>query len=441
MAMKSKWKSQQIHKQFKNKHRNDFNVHWSSKSNHSTPFVRDCNEFHKNIYTNYNNQDELYIDEEYDEYHPSYWSCSECTYNNIERDLYCFVCQSPFKSPITPNKYSSDFVTLSDHLPAILDFDKDDMDQSIQIAIMCSFDDILPKQSNSELYGKSHIKIKTKEQIERDRRKQREQEKRKKAQKLKREKMRKLQQQERIKREKEEKERKYIAKCFEQCPKLENVIGPNTIHLIRENMEKQYKNSKQFKIKFILNYDVLLRFLSKQSPKDNEWEFVYHGTDCKNDEGIIKNGLIVGGTKGVRIRNGSCYGKGIYCSPRTGTASSYERGSMFICIVRDTKVRRNGAIWVVPNEYDILPLYLVSFPSYHKHSKNKPIFPYFPIPVALQELLKSTKNNVVSTNDDGLSQQILKFIPSFTSLNSKPALHRKIRRKWNAYYKINQYQS
>eukprot|EP00487_Bulimina_marginata_P011112 TRINITY_DN6480_c1_g1_i1.p1 TRINITY_DN6480_c1_g1~~TRINITY_DN6480_c1_g1_i1.p1 ORF type:complete len:189 (-),score=13.47 TRINITY_DN6480_c1_g1_i1:305-871(-) len=184
---------------------------------------------------------------------------------------------------------------------------------------------------------------------------------------------------------------------------------------IQSEISSGYNNYKQFKIKFILSYDVLLRFVSTGSGSDTEWKFVYHGTDCKNDEGIINKGLIVGGTRGVRQAHGAAYGRGIYCSPSSSTARGYEKGSMFVCIVRYKQVKTSGNIWVCPNEKDILPLYLVSFSSKTGNNgvtKTKPQFPYFPIPAALQSILAPT--TTTTEPDDGLSQQIIKFIPSFT---------------------------
>merc|ERR1712048_1546171 len=195
---------------------------------------------------------------------------------------------------------------------------------------------------------------------------------------------------------------------------------------------------KAFEIKLILNEAVLRQFVSSNS--DNQkWEFVYHGTASKNNNGIIANGLIVGGTRGVRVHNGAVYGRGIYCSLNSQTARAYERGSMFVCIARDNGngIRKNGAIWVVQKERDILPLYLVSIGQSSNGQKLKPKWPYFPVSAALQSIIQ--KNVEIGTNDDGMSQRILKFVPTFTLLNDRRGKERKLRRKWSAYHKINRF--
>merc|ERR1712173_75057 len=106
-------------------------------------------------------EDELFIEEESI---PSYWSCSVCTYNNSERDMQCSICSSPFKSTTkSTNQYTSDILTFGDYLPPILDSLvnlEDDMDQSIQFAIMLSYDNYTPPSTNpnTHLYAKSHVK-------------------------------------------------------------------------------------------------------------------------------------------------------------------------------------------------------------------------------------------------------------------------------------------
>merc|ERR1712154_109535 len=79
----------------------------------------------------------------------------------IERDLQCAICSSPFKSAKSANQYTSDTLTFGDYLPPILDSLvnlEDDMDESIQFAIICSYDDYTPTHSNTHLYAKSQIK-------------------------------------------------------------------------------------------------------------------------------------------------------------------------------------------------------------------------------------------------------------------------------------------
>jgi len=430
---KSKWNSQQIQKHFKNKHHNDTQNIFCNKSNHSTLFVKECNAFKKNIYTNYDNEyeDELFIEE----CTSLYWTCSVCTYKNIERDMKCLICSSPFKSLSNTNEYISDTLTFGDYLPPILDSlvnFEDDFDELTQFAILSSFDDYIPlTNSNNHSYAKSHITKPNKTQIERDRiklQKQKENIQKMKALRIEKEK-------ERKQRIKKQNERKILKKYTKECPKLDSVLDEKTNEFIQNNMNKIYFN-KSFLIKLILNVKVLQKFMSDKNASNKKWEFVYHGTESQNNEGIIKNGLIIGGTKGVRIRNGSAYGRGIYCSPNCQTAKSYEKGSMFVCIVRDVQIKKCGTIWIVQKESDILPLYLISIGT----NNGKPKWPYFKISASLLNILnqKNDHDNVMKKNDN-LSQKILKFVPSFNLLNERDGIKRKIKRKWSAYYKINRF--
>mmetsp|Transcript_7978 Transcript_7978/g.17831 ORF Transcript_7978/g.17831 Transcript_7978/m.17831 type:complete len:762 (+) Transcript_7978:131-2416(+) len=54
------------------------------------------------------------------------------------------------------------------------------------------------------------------------------------------------------------------------------------------------------------------RFLSSVESKNCEPTFGYHGTKSRNIPSILENGLLVPGTKGVRVENGSAHGVGIY---------------------------------------------------------------------------------------------------------------------------------
>eukprot|EP00483_Globobulimina_turgida_P012444 UN12467 len=68
---------------------------------------------------------------------------------------------------------------------------------------------------------------------------------------------------------------------------------------------------------------------------------------------------------------------------------------MFICAVNNTRVNHFGSIWVVPDEKDILPLFLASFDKENIKTQTN-----------IRQVNRSNKSN------DGLSQQIIKFIPS-----------------------------
>jgi len=168
---------------------NDYYNYWSKDSDHSTSFVRECNTFQKNSYANYDNLCEL-DDDVFKE------DDGEVAFN--------------------PNQPYSKSLTFGDFLPPILDSIvnfEDDMDELLQYAIMCSFDDFVsssPPNYHSQTLAKTHS---TKAQKQKEERK-------------------------RNRRKREEKIR-----------------------------------------------------------KQREFEFVYHGTESKNNEGIIKKGLIIEGQK------------------------------------------------------------------------------------------------------------------------------------------------
>eukprot|EP01083_Nonionella_stella_P128337 388873_1 len=436
---KNKRNSQQIQKLYKNKHRDEFDdANWSTNAyvSHPMSFGNACNGYQDADEDGYNT---LYMDE-YDEHTPSYWTCTQCTFDNTERELYCSICNSPFKSTANTTKYASDFMTFGDHLPSVFNdmvHLNDDMDESIQIAILTSYH-TMPQPSTNQMQTETYdtprkSSHKTEKQLV-NRAKVR-------AARAKRDQRRLKRERDRAERDRKQEERRHIAKCTTKCPKLSTVVGDKMVDFIASNIKTYYGNTRHH-IKLILKYNILLQFLSSPHANDteckSEWEFVYHGTDSGNNTSIIDKGLIVGGTKGVRVKNGTCHGRGVYCSPHTSTAKCYERGSMFICIVRKKRVRVHGHIWVVPSEKDILPLYLVSFGG---ALPGKLEFPYFPISAYLQSIISPAPQSPLSVLplEDGMSQQLIKFIPSFKTLNQRNTLNRKIKRKWSAYHKINRY--
>ena len=167
----------------------------------------------------------------------------------------------------------------------------------------------------------------------------------------------------------------------------------------------------QFRIKNIMTRYVLDKFLKRGNMKNIQ--IVYHGTGSYNDASIIQKGLVTGGTRGVPIAHGSAHGHGIYCSPSVHTAGSYERGSLFICLVRANKCKQRGDIYVVQNDDDILPIYLASI--------DGSAYGYIYGAVSRGNLLMS-------------------FVPGWKPLNVdvKFKKDRRVKRKWSAYYKLAQ---
>ena len=117
------------------------------------------------------------------------------------------------------------------------------------------------------------------------------------------------------------------------------------------------------------------RFLEQWRSQSCKPALVFHGTAAKNTLSIINNGLVVPGTHGVKVRNGSAYGNGVYCSPNVNTASWYATtmGVLFACLALPGHTVCNGRlddshnskvdsvcagdIWVMRKAAQILPLF------------------------------------------------------------------------------------
>ena len=176
-----------------------------------------------------------------------------------------------------------------------------------------------------------------------------------------------------------------------------------SISWIRSSLETKF-SAKNFKIGFIATVKVIEQFLeSKNQSKD--LSVVYHGTKSQNDVGIINNGLITGGTKGVPIATGRYLGKGIYCSPNVNVAKSYASGSIFICLIRDNGTAKSGDIYVVQSDDDILPIYLAS---------------------GIFDFSQKTQMNV--------NNKIIRFEDNF--YGNEKLNNRRVQRKWSAFHKL-----
>jgi len=173
---------------------------------------------------------------------------------------------------------------------------------------------------------------------------------------------------------------------------------------IKNEFKSQYSNV--FNVRLIVRPKWIKAFFEgkmiKQGKTKNKCpQIVFHGTDSKNDQSICEKSLLIGGTKGVTIANGSAYGHGIYCSPCLSVATSYSGGSIFVCLARFPQ--KNGDIWVVGHEKNILPCFLLSY----------------------EGGLTSVINHSVALETNSL----WRFVPVFEVLNIKD-IHRKWRRKW-----------
>merc|ERR1712154_569718 len=366
------------------------------------------------------------------------WICSRCTFNNVEGSSYCVVCEFSFDQ----NEYTANPIILNDYLHPIFlkqietkqDEENDDYDEQIQCAIASSLqnictdsedtdfsDDIasistsntvkctITNHSNTSIINNKKRKTKTRrisfadywqEMNEYNLMFQRN--------------LKYIHKQNRLRMKENGNETKTLWPGHGTI----NVEAFNTIKQHRELMDAVPSinkisdwlgtrwNVREFTIRNIIRCGVLTKFLRRDhgNIKRNKLEIVYHGTRSCNDQSIINKGLVTGGTKGVPIRHGAAYGKGVYCTPSLLTASGYQRGSLFVCLVRHKKCRKSGNIYVVPNDDDILPLYLASF-VYSGSVANNTIFQFKPFWKPL-------------------------------NLNVKANKERKVRRKWSAFHKL-----
>ena len=67
---------------------------------------------------------------------------------------------------------------------------------------------------------------------------------------------------------------------------------------------------------------------------------VFHGTDSAAIQRIIKGGFKVGGTRGIPVRNGSSYGRGIYTSSEPEAAIQFGKRSGQVILAKVTRVMR-----------------------------------------------------------------------------------------------------
>lgn len=81
-------------------------------------------------------------------------------------------------------------------------------------------------------------------------------------------------------------------------------------------------------------------------------------------------GLVVGGTRGVRIINGDCYGTGVYTAtnPYTSLSYGYLSKALIVCMglvpiddEADDFVYRYGDFIIFRHSYDVFPMWYVQF--------------------------------------------------------------------------------
>jgi len=104
----------------------------------------------------------------------------------------------------------------------------------------------------------------------------------------------------------------------------------------------------------------------------------FHGTRIRNYPSILKEGLIVPGSNGVRVVNGNIYGKGIYVATNPMISLHFsDQNHLLVCgvLLGDWFVTsRVGQIIVVGSSSQVIPCFIV---TYHDESSVICYYPFF----------------------------------------------------------------
>ena len=108
-------------------------------------------------------------------------------------------------------------------------------------------------------------------------------------------------------------------------------------------------------------------------------EFAWHGTPLHNRPGIYSKGLVMGGTKGVRVSNGTALGQGVYVGLQASTSISYTRRTpqaayhLLACAVIPGAPQTNrGTMRAIHAQNHVLPVFEIVV----RHSCNN----HYPMP-------------------------------------------------------------
>jgi len=127
---------------------------------------------------------------------------------------------------------------------------------------------------------------------------------------------------------------------------------------------------------FDVSEHVITRFEMKRKQNKNlQVQMVFHGTSSYNYNGIKSKGLVVPGTHGVRVVNGSSYGVGIYLSQCPRYSLSYVRddSKLLVCAVLvgdPVKVTNHGNILVAKDESYVLPCFVAKYSGGHNYPRS-----------------------------------------------------------------------
>jgi len=126
-------------------------------------------------------------------------------------------------------------------------------------------------------------------------------------------------------------------------------------------------------VEFIKNVRLEERFNQKKeafkaSNVPVESRFVFHGTDEASIDKIASEGFKIGGTRGVAIKTGAVYGRGVYTASNPDISMAYCRGSnmmlLSIAIPGDQRHHNYGHsrdVLVIKDVGQLLPRYVVHY--------------------------------------------------------------------------------
>ena len=207
-----------------------------------------------------------------------------------------------------------------------------------------------------------------------------------------------------------------------------------SIHqLIKQCRDHGYKIGG---IENILRSDLAKRFIATQRDINslaknykrarnfsNTLEIVYHGTAVNNLPSIVTKGLLMPGTEGVRVVNGSAFGVGIYVGTSPVVSLSYSNSSkLLVCalipglkstVMSGTKyqIYDGGTFYVVKNASQLLPCYVVNL-IYNQEQVNELATLSAAIKTTTNtHSLDSTENNSEHDRQELLEARMRKFLP------------------------------
>jgi len=156
---------------------------------------------------------------------------------------------------------------------------------------------------------------------------------------------------------------------------LQWIITSNRSHIVKLNAEKHIKSMATSHQYLLLSAPPEREAAFREAKNIHGSIFAFHGSSSENWHSILRSGLK--NASGTKLQmNGAAYGSGIYLAPQAATSFGYCRmynsttqaqknsGNRFldntnihciaICEVINKDIKKNGGIWVQPNEHYVM---------------------------------------------------------------------------------------